>query len=247
MLQELDDKVIWVTGATSGIGEAAAILLSQGGATVIASGRRADRLDALADQLIEPFHLAPLDVADEEAVNECAQQIIETYGRIDVLVHSAGLNITERSWDQISPSGWNEVIQVDLNGAFYCNHAVLGTMREQGDGLIINISSWAGRFVSRVSGGAYSAAKHGLNAMTESINQENCQHGIRATALCPGEVATEILDRRPIPVSAEDRARMVQSEDVAELIGFIVRTPAHVCLNEITISPTWNRGYIRGN
>ena len=92
MLQELDDKVIWVTGATSGIGEAATILLSQGGATVIASGRRADRLDALADQLIEPFHLAPLDVADEEAVNECAQQIIETYGRIDVLVHSAGLN-----------------------------------------------------------------------------------------------------------------------------------------------------------
>jgi NADP-dependent 3-hydroxy acid dehydrogenase YdfG len=82
--------------------------------------------------------------------------------------------------------------------------------------------------------------------MTESINQENCQHGIRATALCPGEVATEILDRRPVPVSAEDRARMVQSEDVAELIAFIVRTPAHVCLNEITISPTWNRGYIRG-
>jgi len=246
MLQELNDKVIWVTGATSGIGEAAAIHLSQGGAKVIASGRRAERLDALAEQLVEPFHLAPLDVADEQAVNECAEYIIETYGRIDVLVHSAGLNITERSWDQISPSGWNEVIQVDLNGAFYCNHAVLGAMREQGDGLIINISSWAGRFVSRVSGGAYSAAKHGLNAMTESINQENCQHGIRATALCPGEVATEILDRRPVPVSAEDRARMVQSEDVAELIAFIVRTPAHVCLNEITISPTWNRGYIRG-
>ena len=82
--------------------------------------------------------------------------------------------------------------------------------------------------------------------MTESINQENCQFGIRATALCPGEVATEILDRRPVPVSPEDRARMVQSEDVADLIEHIVRTPPHVCLNEITISPTWNRGYIRG-
>ena len=125
-------------------------------------------------------------MADETAVFSSAKQITEAFGRIDVLVHSAGLNITERSWDEITPSGWNEVIQVDLNGAFYCNQAVLPVMRDQKDGLIINVSSWAGRFVSRVSGGAYSAAKHGLNAMTESINQENCQFGIRATALCPG-------------------------------------------------------------
>jgi NADP-dependent 3-hydroxy acid dehydrogenase YdfG len=117
-------------------------------------------------------------------------------------------------------------------------------MREQADGLIINVSSWAGKYVSRVSGGAYSAAKHALNAMTESINQENCQFGIRACAICPGEVATEILDKRPVPVSQEDRAKMVQAEDLGDLIVHVCRTPAHVCLNEITISPTWNRGYI---
>ena len=133
---------------------------------------------------------------------------------------------------------------VDLNGAFYCCHSVLPMMQKQQDGLIINISSWAGRYVSRVSGGAYSAAKHALNAMTESINQEYCADGIRACAICPGEVATEILDARPVPVSTEDRSRMVQAEDLGDLILHVCRTPAHVCLNEITISPTWNRGYI---
>ena len=186
MVQDLTDKVIWVTGATSGIGEAAAVHLSQQGARVVASGRREERLQTLAARLPSPHLTIPLDVADETAVFSSAKQITETFGRIDVLVHSAGLNITERSWDEITPSGWNEVIQVDLNGAFYCNQAVLPVMRDQKDGLIINVSSWAGRFVSRVSGGAYSAAKHGLNAMTESINQENCQFGVRATALCPG-------------------------------------------------------------
>jgi len=120
----------------------------------------------------------------------------------------------------------------------------LPIMQKQRDGLIINISSWAGRYVSRVSGGAYSAAKHALNAMTESINQEYCADGIRACAICPGEVATEILDARPVPVSTEDRSRMVQAEDLGDLILHVCRTPPHVCLNEITISPTWNRGYI---
>ena len=95
-----------------------------------------------------------------------------------------------------------------------------------------------------VSGVAYTAAKTALNALSESINVENCHLGIRACALCPGEVATEILDRRPVPPSPEDRARMVQEEDVGATILFIARMPRHVCLNEIHITPTWNRGYI---
>ena len=152
MVQDLTNKVIWVTGATSGIGEAAAVHLSHQGARIVASGRREDRLQALTARLPSPHLTIPLDVADETAVFSSAKQITEAFGRIDVLVHSAGLNITERSWDEITPSGWNEVIQVDLNGAFYCNQAVLPVMRDQKDGLIINVSSWAGRFVSRVSG-----------------------------------------------------------------------------------------------
>ncbi|MFL5181107.1 MAG: SDR family oxidoreductase, partial [Microvirga sp.] len=103
-----------------------------------------------------------------------------------------------------------------------------------------------GRYVSRLTGPAYSAAKHGLVALSESLNQEECPHGIRSCCICPGEVATPILDKRPVPVTAEDKARMLQSEDLAETILFVARLPVTVCMNEILISPTWNRGYIEG-
>ena len=244
MLTDVKDKVVWITGASSGIGAAAAVALSGAGARVIVSGRREDRLNALA-QTLDGAEVAVLDVSDATAVDAAVAMILDKFGRIDSLVHSAGLNVQNRAWSELTIEDWNTVIQVDLNGAFYCCQAVLPFMRTQKDGLIINISSWAGRYVSRVSGGAYSAAKHALNAMTESINQENCIDGIRACAICPGEVATEILDRRPVPVSREDRSRMVQAEDLGDLILHVCQTPAHVCLNEITISPTWNRGYIK--
>ncbi len=244
MLSVVKDKIIWITGAGSGIGQATARALSAEGATVILSGRREDRLQALAAELTGVIRIEPVDIADQQAVFAVADRILSEFGKINILVHSAGLNVTERSWQDITVKNWDEVINVNLNGAFYCAQSVLPGMREQADGLIINVSSWAGKYVSRVSGGAYSAAKHALNAMTESINQENCQFGIRACAICPGEVATEILDKRPVPVSQEDRAKMVQAEDLGDLIVHVCRTPAHVCLNEITISPTWNRGYI---
>jgi len=244
MLSVVKDKIIWITGAGSGIGQATARALSAEGATVILSGRREDRLQALAAELTGVIRIEPVDIADQQAVFAVADRILSEFGKINILVHSAGLNVTERSWQDITVKNWDEVINVNLNGAFYCAQSVLPGMRELADGLIINISSWAGKYVSRVSGGAYSAAKHALNAMTESINQENCQFGIRACAICPGEVATEILDKRPVPVSQEDRAKMVQAEDLGDLIVHVCRTPAHVCLNEITISPTWNRGYI---
>jgi NADP-dependent 3-hydroxy acid dehydrogenase YdfG len=117
-------------------------------------------------------------------------------------------------------------------------------MIAQGDGLIVNISSWAGKHVSVVTGPAYTAAKHAMNAMNESINMEAGLHGVRACAVCPGEVATPILDSRPQPPSDEDRARMVQPEDCGEIVAFLARLPKHVCINELTVSPTWNRGYV---
>jgi NADP-dependent 3-hydroxy acid dehydrogenase YdfG len=244
MLTNLKGRIIWVTGASSGIGAAAAKRLSQAGAIVVLSGRRSERLHALSETLPGENRVEPLDISDQSAVTSVLERILDAFGRLDILVHSAGLNVRARDLKQLSTSDWNTVIDVNLNGAFYCCHAVLPIMQAQQEGLIINISSWAGRFVSRVSGAAYSTAKHGLNAMTESINQQYCADGIRASAICPGEVATEILDARPQPVSAEDRAKMVQPEDLGDLILYVCQTPRHVCLNEITISPTWNRGYI---
>ena len=188
--------------------------------------------------------LEPLDVADRDAVDAAADRIIERFGRLDVLVSSAGINVKKRNWHNLSADDWENVIRINLDGAFYCVRAVLPQMIEQQDGLIVNISSWAGRQVSMVSGPAYCAAKHAMNAMNESINMEAGDHGVRACAVCPGEVATPILDKRPIPVTEKDRAQMVQAEDCGELVRFLAELPPHICINELTISPTWNRGYV---
>jgi NADP-dependent 3-hydroxy acid dehydrogenase YdfG len=242
-MRDLKGKVAWVTGAGTGIGEAGARSLAAAGMAVVLSGRRAEPLQALARELDGDVLCEPLDVADKVAVAACRDRLLARFGRIDVLVNSAGLNARNRHWHHITLEDWDQVIRVDLDGAFYCAKAVLPSMVAQRDGLVINVSSWAGKYPSMLTGPAYSAAKHAMNAMTESLNMEAGIHGVRCTALCPGEVATPILDRRPVPVSAEEKAQMVQSEDCGEIIAFIARLPKHVCINEITVSPTWNRGY----
>jgi NADP-dependent 3-hydroxy acid dehydrogenase YdfG len=242
MLQSLKGKVAWITGAGSGIGEGAAIALADAGMTVVLSGRRADKLADVAQKT--GGEVLALDVADKSSVRKTVETIIARHRRIDVLVSSAGMNVKNRNWKYLTMEDWDQVIRIDLDGAFYCARAVLPHMIAQQDGLIINISSWAGKHVSAVTGPAYSAAKFGMNAMNESLNIEAGIHGVRAVAFCPGEVATPILDSRPVPPSAEDRARMVQPEDCGETIRFLAMLPKHVCINELTISPTWNRGYV---
>src|SRR5262249_59899831 len=121
---------------------------------------------------------------------------------------------------------------------------VLPAMIAQGDGLIVNVSSWAGKYTGILTGPAYSAAKHAMNSMTESLNMEAGIHGVRACALCPGEVATPILDSRPIAVTAEEKARMLHADDCGEIIAFLARLPAHVCVNELTVIPTRNRSFV---
>ena len=243
-MRDISDKVAWITGAGTGIGEGGAVALAEAGVKVVLSGRRQDKLEEVAGRCGPNASIEVLDVSDKEAVFEVADRIVKDDGKIDILVASAGINMKKRNWHNVSLEDWDSVIRIDLDGAFYCCKAVLPSMKEQGDGLIINISSWAGKHVGIVTGPAYTAAKHAMNAMNESLNMENCQFGIRACAICPGEVATPILDNRPIPVSEEDRSKMVQSEDCGDVIRFLAELPAHVCINDLTISPTWNRGYI---
>jgi short chain dehydrogenase len=107
-----------------------------------------------------------------------------------------------------------------------------------------NVSSWAGVFHPKLTGAAYNGSKHAVTAMTETINMEECANGIRACAICPAEVATPIMDRRPVPPSSQDRARMLQPEDLGNTIRFIAEMPAHACINQLIISPTWNRMYV---
>jgi NAD(P)-dependent dehydrogenase (short-subunit alcohol dehydrogenase family) len=164
-------------------------------------------------------------------------------GRLDILVNNAGANVLERSWAKLTPERIKYMLDANLNSAFYCSQAALNLMRPQKDGLLIHTSSWAGRFAGIVPGPAYVAAKHAVVAMSYTINMEEFQHGIRSTVLCPNEVATPILDLRPKPVPAEERARMIQPENMADLIVYIAKQPPSICINEVVISPTWNRGY----
>ncbi len=241
MLQDLTGKVAWVTGAGSGIGESAAIKLADAGCKVILSGRRRNMLEEVTEKIQNQVSVEPVDVSDFDSVVSVANRIVENYGPIDIGVFSAGINIKNRDWPVLSVEDWNQVIDIDLNGAFYCCQSVLPSMRSNGGGLIINISSMAAKNPGSLSGPAYISAKHAMNAMTASLIIEERNNGIRATAVCPGEVATPILDNRPIPVSEDDRARILQSDDLGELILFLAKQPPHVTINEVLINPTWNR------
>lgn len=244
----LEGKVAWVTGAGSGIGEAAATALAAAGATVVLSGRREAPLEQVRSAIEAKggrAHVEAGDMADSARVQAIARAIGDRIGRLDILVNNAGLNVRERAWSELGPAGIDTVLAGNLTTAFYVAAACLPMMRAQKDGILIHTASWAGRFVSPLSGPAYTAAKHGVVAMSHSINMEECVNGIRSTVICPAEVATPILDGRPVPVSAKDRARMLQPEDLGSLILFVASQPKHVCLNEVLISPTWNRGYLR--
>lgn len=248
MTGALQGQVAWVTGAGSGIGLAAARALASAGATVVLSGRRTGALEAAAGQIVATGGLAEvaaLDVTDAEAVKATASQILQRHGdRIDVLVNCAGTNTPERFWRDQSAKGWRQVIATNMDSIFYTTHVVLPAMRARRSGLVINVSSWAGVHHPKLTGPAYNGSKHAVVAMTETINMEDGVYGIRACSLCPAEVATPILDTRPTPPTVEERARMLQPDDVGRAICFMAELPASVCINQLVISPTWNRFYI---
>ena len=249
MLRSIEGEVAWVTGAGSGIGQAGAIALAGAGAKVVLTGRRPEPLRETAATIREAGGEALIlagDFTDAAAVDAIVARTLDVFGRIDILVNSAGINIPKRSWSDVTVEGFDSVISADLNGPVYTSRAVLPAMRAQGGGLIIQISSWAGMYVSLLTGPAYTAAKHGLVALSESINQAECVYCVRSCCICPGEVATPILDNRPVPVTDQQKAQMLQSEDLGEMILFVARMPASVCINEILTSPTWNRGYVAG-
>jgi NADP-dependent 3-hydroxy acid dehydrogenase YdfG len=240
-------KVAWITGAGTGIGLAGAKALAEAGAMVVMSGRRKEVLALEAEKIRikgGKSEVEALDVSDAKAVKKVAAAILSRHGRVDILVNSAGLNVPNRYWKNQTIEGWKEVIGINLDGSFYTTYALLPSMRARKDGLIINVSSWAGVYHSKLTGAAYNASKHAVIAMTETINMEECVYGIRACSVCPAEVATPIMDKRPIPPSQGDRARMLQSEDLGNTIRFIAQMPPHVCVNQLIISPTWNRIYI---
>jgi NADP-dependent 3-hydroxy acid dehydrogenase YdfG len=245
----LKGKVAWVTGGGSGIGQASALEIAKSGAKVIVTGRRADSLAETKDLVARAGAHAEAeaaDVTDREAVERAAKAILARHGRIDILVNCAGVNIPRRFFKDLAAPEWDRVVEANLNGALYCTLAVLPSMRERRDGLVINIGSWFARYQGYVGGAAYNASKQALAGLTHQLNLEEGMHGIRACVVHPGETVTPMQRARPRPPSPEDQARMLRMEDLGRVVRFVAESPAHVCVNEIVVTPTWNRLILGG-
>ena len=243
---QLDGQVAIVTGGGTGIGRATAVALAQQGTRVAVVGRRSEPLEETAREMAgDVAHAAciPADVADASAVDRVVQEVVDRWGRVDVLVNNAGLNVPRRNMASVSIDDWDTIVQVNLTGTFLVTRAALPVMRRQGSGTIVNVSSMAGYRASALTGPAYNAAKAGVNSFTESLNLAERRNGIRACAVCPGEVATPILEMRPEPPSMEARATMLQPEDLAETILFVAAMPQRATIELLTIYPTVQRDW----
>lgn len=247
MTKPLDGKVAWVTGGGTGIGRETARALAREGACVVVSGRRQAELDSAVTELTAEGLDAvamPVDVGSASAVAETHRLIAERHGPVRMLVCCAGLNVPGRFWKDLALADYERIVGVNLDGVVHCVYAVLPGMRAARDGVIVLVSSWAGREFLPIAGMAYGATKRALSPIAESINCEEGQHGIRATLVMPGEVATPMLQQRPVPPSQQDLDRMLQAEDLASLVRYVALAPPRVCIGEVLMGPTWNRIYL---
>jgi NADP-dependent 3-hydroxy acid dehydrogenase YdfG len=244
-MAQLKGQIAWITGAGSGIGRAAAHALAAEGASVVLTGRQRKNLEDTAKDIGAETLIQEGDVTDAARIFEITQKIKKAYGRLDIVVNNAGTNIPVRKFSQLTPAGIDELIKTNLSSAFYCVTAALPLMRVHRNGLFIHIGSRAGRYWDGPSGGGYIAAKSALIPMSHNINREECLNGIRSTIINPGETATAILkNRKAKPVTPEELERILKPEDCADLIRYVACLPAHICMSEVTLLPTWNRVYV---
>jgi serine 3-dehydrogenase (NADP+) len=234
-------QVALIVGASSGIGRATAVLFAGEGAMVVAAARREDRLRALKDELAQEHREITVRCADVSSATDMAQlaqETLERFGKIDILVFTSGTNTPDRAMERLDPSLWSAVIDVNLNGAFYATHAVLPSMRAARSGHLIYISSTAG-IAPDLSGAAYQASKRGILGLAHALRMEEQQNGIRSSVICPGLVNTELVEKRPERLNPEVLAKALQPEDVAEIILYISKMPRRAVVPEIHLLPTF--------
>jgi NADP-dependent 3-hydroxy acid dehydrogenase YdfG len=237
---QLGSTVVLITGGGSGIGLASARLFLDAGATVAISSRNPNKLEQAAKLLNGGSRLAwyAADATDDKQVLAMVSRVMADHGRINMLVNNAGANIKERAFRQLNPERWRYLIGANLDSAYNCIHAVLPQMLQRKDGLIVNISSIAGKRASPLGGPAYAAAKFGMAALGICLGAEERESGIRVSNLYPGEVDTSILQQRPNPVTDEHRQRILKPEHVAAAVLFVATLPPGVCVPELVITPS---------
>jgi NADP-dependent 3-hydroxy acid dehydrogenase YdfG len=234
-------KIAIVTGASSGVGRATAITLATAGWQVTLIARRADALKKTID-LAPPearprMQIAPADIVDRAAIESIVNTLLSKHTRIDALVNAAGTNIPDRSLAKMTEARYREVFDVNLTGALNTIQAVLPAMRKQQGGTIVNINSIAGQNASVLSGASYVMSKFALAGLTQSINAEEAQHNIRATSIFPGDIHTEILEKRPTPPPQEARTKMLQPQDIADCVMLAINLPPRAVVEELRIVP----------
>ncbi len=238
-------KVAIVTGASSGIGRAAAEMMAREGAIVVAVARRAERLTELVQRIAAAGGQAtalPADVTIEAEANAVVARTLAQHGRVDILVNSAGI-VRPGSVEEADPAEWREQIDINLLAPMYLSKAVIPDMRRRGDGHILNVSSTAGRTAGARHSG-YSASKWGVTAYSESMRQELAPLGIRVTVVEPGATTTEVGDSirnsgdRAATQAHVSRGGIMHADDVAGAIVFALKQPPHVNVREIWIAPT---------
>ncbi|MBG1231757.1 SDR family oxidoreductase [Aestuariivirga litoralis] len=241
MSEGIENKVVVITGASSGLGEAAARLLAQKGAKVVLGARRVDRLEALAKELGLPKDsVLATDVADRAQVKALVDHAVKLHGRIDVMINNAGLMATSRL-DQLHVDEWDKMIDVNIKGVMYGFAAALPHFMEQKSGHIINVSSVAGHKVGPGSA-VYAATKFAVRAFSEGVRQEVKPYNIRTTIISPGAVATE-LPNQITDLVAKERVNQVYTDAIpadsfARTVAFAMEQPQDVDINEIVFRPT---------
>jgi NADP-dependent 3-hydroxy acid dehydrogenase YdfG len=242
---KLDGKVAVVTGASSGIGEATVRALAAEGAAVVVGARRKERLDALVEEVSRNGGKAigvECDVTDEEQAHELVRRAVEEFGRVDILVNNAGVMLLSAVQKGLSDQ-WRQMFEVNVLGLLYTTDAAIEVMRRQQGGHIVNISSLAGRKVTRDTSGVYAGTKHAVGAISEGLRMELLEDNIRVTVIEPGAVETEL----PTHITDEEAKEalsgllsldILQAEDIAEAVVYTVTQPERVSVNEILIRPT---------
>ena len=211
------------------------------GCRVAICGRNRERLEqAAAAWQGEPGILTrACDVADRQSVRAMFDWIAEQLGGLDILVNSAGVNVARRTFDQLDPADWDKMLGTNASGAFNCLHFALPGMRRQGGGLVVNISSIAGKRASKLAGTGYCASKFAMTALGAAVGLEESEHGIHVTNIYPGEVNTPILAERPVPVPPEKRAKMLLPEDIAAMVVALAKLHPRARVHELVITPLY--------
>ena len=244
MSNNIEGKVVVITGASSGLGEATARLLSNEGAIVVLGARRADRLRSLADELISQGGKAvamTTDVTQRDQVQKLVDAAVQAYGRIDVIINNAGL-MPQSLLEQLKVDEWDRMIDVNIKGVLYGIAAALSYMRKQKAGHIINVSSVAGHKVGP-SSSVYAATKHAVRALSEGLRQEVKPYNIRTTVISPGAVATE-LPNTITDAAVGERIKQfyanvaIPADSFARVVAFAMSQPEDVDINEILFRPT---------